>query len=408
MIKRRKLLGGVLWLVPALLITSLMGLSACGGGSSGGSSSPTASSVTGIYTGGTTLAYFHLPGLIDPAYASGYSPTKFTLTLNSSGQFSIADDQGNVGGGTYTISGSSVTISSGTLVLNSGSCTQSSTTSCSYTIQSGTGGLTVSSGNISGTLDFFSSSNTTTPAFSTTLGLSVNSLASVSLSQLENQTFTLTFGTATAPNPSGTPSYNCTSPNALAGTTGVTVNGSTVYVPCVTWNTYMDGNTIQTTPSPPCSIPTPCSFLPYNDTAFKLVTCPTLGSTCYPTSFPSIINNPNYPTLSVPTNALAFYAEATSCPSGSCSGGGANVGGYIVPASGSGGGVVGKFFTQATYCSNTTQYVGTISVVVSTSGSVIGSYFLGAGIPNQPTYTCGNSTYNNYPVSFTAFTTTQY
>ena len=285
----------------------------------------------------------NLPGLIDQAYASGYSPAKFTLTLNSTGQFSIADDQGNVGGGIYAISGSSVTISSGTLVLNSGSCTQSSTTSCSYTIQSGTGGLTVSSGNISGTLDFFSSSNTTTPAFSTTLGLSVNSLTSVSLSNLENQTFTMTFGTATAPNPSGTPAYNCTSPNALAGTTGVTVNSSTVYVPCVTWNAYPDGNTNQTTPTPPCSTSTPCSFLPNNSAAFKLVTCPALGSTCYPTSFPSYINTPNFPTLSVPSNALAFYVEATNCPSTSCTGGGADVGGYIVPASGSGGGVVGKF-----------------------------------------------------------------
>lgn len=322
MIKCRKVLGGVLWLLPTLLITSLMVLSACGGGNSGGSSSPTASSVTGIYTGGTTLAYFHLPGLIDPAYASGYSPAKFTLTLNSSGQFSIADDQGNVGGGNYTISGSSVTISSGTLVLNSGSCTQSSTTSCSYTIQSGTGGLTVSSGNISGTLDFFSSSNTTTPAFSTTLGLSVNSLASVSLSQLENQTFTMTFGTTTTPNPSSTPAYNCTSANALAGTTGVTVNGSMVYVPCVTWNTYMDGTMgTSSNPSSCPSSPNSTTFYPCNKTAFKLVTCPTLGSTCYPTSFPPIINHPNYPTLSVPSNALAFYVEATNCPSGSCSGG---------------------------------------------------------------------------------------
>ena len=60
-----------------------MGLSACGGGS-GGSLNPTASSVTGIYTGGTTLAYLYLLELIDPAYASGYPPAKFTLTLNSS------------------------------------------------------------------------------------------------------------------------------------------------------------------------------------------------------------------------------------------------------------------------------------------------------------------------------------
>ncbi len=395
-------------LFSAIVLVLTASLAACGGGSSGGSSSPTASSVTGIYTGGTTLAYFHLPGLldIDPAYASGYSPTTFTLTLNSTGQFSIADNQGNTGGGTYTISGGSVTISSGTLYLNNGSCTQSSTNSCSYTIQSGTGGLTVSSGNISGTLNFYNSSNTL--AFSTTLGLSVNTLSSVSLSQLVSQTFTMTFGTATAPNPSGTPSYNCTSPNALSGTTGVTVNGSTVYVPCITWNTYPDGNTNVTSPNPPCSTTTPCSFLPNNNAAFKMVTCPTLGSTCYPTSFPLFINTPNYPTLSVPSNALAFYVEATDCPSGSCTGGGANVGGYIIPASGTGGGVVGNFFVETNYCNNTTTYSGTISIVVSTSGSVQGSYFLGAGIPSKSTYTCSGSTYYNYPISFTGFTSHQY
>jgi hypothetical protein len=347
-------------------VAFLATLAACGGGGGGGGgSSPTASSVTGVYTGGTTLAYFHMPVILDEAYASGYSPSSFTLTLNPLGQFSIADDQGNVGGGTYTVSGSSVVISSGSLYLSS-ACTSSSS-NCIYTIKSGSGGLSIGSGNISGTLDFFSSSNSSTPAFSTTLGLSVNSsLPSVSLTSLENQTLYVTFGTVSAPNPSGTPPYNCSSADTLVGTTGLSVNGSTMYFPCITWNTYEDGNMGNSNDPTVCpSSPNSNTFYPCNGTQYKMVMCPNLGSTCYPTSFPSYIPSSSigYPPLTVPSNALAFYVEATICPSGSCSGAAADAGGYIVPASGSGGGVVGKFVYVSTYCNTTTTDTGTLSIV---------------------------------------------
>ena len=52
MIKCRKLLGGILWLVPTLLIISLMGLSACGGGGGGGGGGSIA--LSGTVMGGTS------------------------------------------------------------------------------------------------------------------------------------------------------------------------------------------------------------------------------------------------------------------------------------------------------------------------------------------------------------------
>ena len=401
------------FLLSSFFLVVLVFLSACGGGGgASGGGSPTVFSVTGLYTGGTSLSYYHLPGIVDAAFASGYSPTAFTLTLNSSNQFFIVDNLGNQGGGTYKISGNSLVISSGSFYL-SNACTSSSSSSCVYTIESGSGGLSVGADSISGTLDFYSSSNSTTPAFSTTLGLTVNTLKSVSLTSLENQVFTNTFGTINNPNPNGTPPYNCLSANTVVGTTGLTVNGSTVYFPCITWNTYVDGND-GPNPNPPPQCPAPSSsgpFYPCNGTAYETVMCPTLAQTCYPstsyieTNFPFIPKSKiNYPALNVPSNALAFYVIATNCPSGSCSGAAADAGGYIVPASGAQGGVLGKLVYVSNYCSQTTTNTGTVSVLVSTKGSLQGSYFYGSAMPSSSTF-CG---YPAYPAGFVSFTSKQF
>ncbi len=399
----------------SLFFIGFMGiLAGCGGGSGGGGSAPTASSVAGIYTGGNTIASIYFPNFLRSAYASttAPSPTSFTFTLNSTGQFSIADNVGDIGSGTYSLSGSSVTVTGGTFVVNSKNCTQSTSNSnCLYTISASNGGLTVSGTNIAGTLNF--NNSTTGSSFSVQLGVSVNTLPTITLTQLEGKTATQIFGTVSNPNPSGVPPYNCTSADMIAGTTGLTVNGSTMYFPCISWNTYQDGsmgpnNNSDANVCP--GSPSSQTFYPCNGTASKIVFCPTLGATCYPStsSLPTFINNPHFPPLTVPSNALAFYQIATICPSTSCSGGGANGGGYIVPAAGANGGVIGKMFWESTYCNSNNTGSGTMSAIVSTSGSLTGTYFYGSTMPDQATYNCGGTVYHNYPASFVFYTTTQY
>lgn len=182
-----------LWLGPVILIASLMGLSACGGGSSGGSGGPSATSVSGVYSGGTTVAYFHIPRLIDTVFASSsYSPGKFTLSLNSNNQFGLTDQQGNTGGGTYTISGSSISLTGTLYLINS--CTSSTATACAYAISSS--GMTIgSSGAVSGTLDL---SLNGAVVYTSPINVSPVTLPTVALTSLEGKSFTSTFGTSIA------------------------------------------------------------------------------------------------------------------------------------------------------------------------------------------------------------------
>lgn len=407
--------GRIIMLLSVLI--SFLILTACeggGGGSSGGASFPTASSISGVYTGGTSLAYFRFPRLLRSVFASSYSPpstTKFSISFNANGNFSIDDDQGDTGGGVFSISGSSLSISSGTFYVNSNSCSQStSSPSCIYSIKSGSNGLSIGSGTISGTLDFYD--NTDTLAFTTNVGVTQLSLSSVSLTKLEGQSFTGTFGSSTNPN-SSTYLFNCSTTSVLTGTITATVNGSSIEIPCTTWNTYPDGNDAGS------------NFVPNSGTAFEIVFCSSLGTNCSPTSISSlpvgsqsIVGAVNYKSLTVPSGSLGFYVVATDCPSGSCSGGGADVNGYITPYSGSGGGVTGKMFAQSNYsgiCNNSSMptYSGNFNIAVSTSGSTTGTFVYGDGlIPSSSTYQALNGsscqTYYSYPISFTFFTSTSY
>ena len=212
-------------LLAGIIIAMTASLSGCGGGSSGGSS-PTPTSISGNYSGGTSLAFYKFPKFIDTVFASSsYSPKNFTLSLEAGGNFSIVDDQGNLGSGTFTLSGSTISIS-GILYINN--CTPSSTVVCNYIIKSGAGGLSIGSGTVSGTIDLYTNSTSTTPYASTPIGLTSISLPSVSISKIEGQSFIYTY-TVNGSNPT-----NCSSPDLFYGSTAITLNGQSVYIPCVT------------------------------------------------------------------------------------------------------------------------------------------------------------------------------
>ena len=396
-------------------VVFLATLVACGGGggnSGGGGASSTASSLSGIYTGSTSVAYYRWPQFLESAYASSYSfpsSTSFTLSFNSGGQFAIEDNQGNNGGGSYSLSGSSIAISSGTFYLNASSCAQSSTSnSCIFTIKTGSSGLSISSGTVSGTLDFFDSSNNL--AFSTNVGVSLFNLTNIALSKLEGQTFSSAFGTSSTPNANSPQSLICTADNIFNGTTLITVNGSSMSVPCVSWNVFPYGQMSSTTPS---------YYIPVSNVSFEMVFCSTTGVDCHPTSDAALpsgaVSNLSilYPSLSVPSGALGFYLVATNCANTACNGAGADVDGYITPETSVGGGVVGEITVYATMPCNSKTYInqGIANIIESTSGSTLGTFFVGSGIiPNTFSYTCTGSltTYYIYPKAFTFYTSTKF
>lgn len=399
----------------SLIFIGLMGiLAGCGGGGSSGGGSPSSASLSGLYTGTTQTAYFKFPKFLDVANASSYSfpaTTQFTISLSASvsgssgGRFGINDNQGNTGGGTYTLSGNTVTITAGNFVINANSCSQStSSNACLYTIKSGNGGLTVGSGTLSGTLEFYDSTNTL--AFSTTFKTNSLSIPSIPLSKLEGQSATQTFGTQA--NPGG---YNCATANVIVGSVQVTINGTSISVPCTTWNGY------------PGAATSGVSGVPANNASVEVVFCPTLGSDCTPppsatSNGVTFVNKYNPSPMTVPSGALAFHVSFLSCGTnpGYCNGSN-RVEGYIEPVTGGGGGVLGKV-TVYSYdqCGNgaTNPLImisyGIYNAIVSSSGTTTGTYFYEAGIqPTNPTYTCGGtSTYYDYPISGTSFSSTQF
>lgn len=391
-------------------VAFLATLAACGGGSSGGGgASPTASSLSGIYTGSTSVAYFRWPDFLESAYASSYvfpSSTSFTLSFNSGGQFAIEDNQGNSGGGSYSLSGSSITISSGTFYLNAFSCAQSSSSnSCIFTIKTGSSGLSISSGTVSGTLDFYDSSNNL--AFSTNVGVSLFNLTNISLSKLVGQTFSSTFGTSSTPNANSPQSLICGADNIFNGTVQITVNGSSMSIPCVSWNIFPYGEMSATTPS---------YYIPVSNVAFEMVFCSTTGVDCHPTSDASLPSGAvsgltiSYPSLSVPSGALGFYLVATNCAGTTCNRAGADVDGYITPETSIGGGVVGEITADAYMPCNGETVInqGIANIIESTSGPTSGTFFVGSGIiPTTLSYTCSGVTYSIYPKTFTFYTSSK-
>ncbi len=395
-----------LWFGSVIFTVFLMGLTACGGGSSGGgSSSPTASSLSGIYTGSTSVAYFRWPAFLESAYASSYSfpsSTSFTISFNSGSQFAIEDNQGNNGGGSYSLSGSTISISSGTFYLNASSCTQStSSNSCVFTIKTGSSGLSISSGTISGTINFYDSSNNL--AFSTTVGVSLFNLTNISLSKLEGQIFSSAFGTSSSPNSNSPQKLICTADNIFNGTAPITVNGSSMNVPCVGWNVFPYGSMSGT----------PSYFTPGSGVTFEMVFCSTTGVDCHPTTDASLPSGAvsgltiSYPSLSVPAGALGFYVVATNCAGTSCNGAGANVDGYITPEASNGGGVVGEITADAYISCNSETIInqGIANIIESTSGSTTGTFFIGSGIiSTTSSYSCSGTTYYVYPKAFTFYT----
>jgi len=52
---------------------------------------------------------------------------------------------------------------------------------------------------------------------------------------------------------------------------------------------------------------------------------------------------------------------------------------------------------------------GLLNLIVSSSGAVTGTYLdIDGCMPTSPTYVSGGTTYTNFPVSVTMFSTTQY
>jgi len=362
-------------------------LAACGGGSGGGGGSPTASSISGTYSGGTTLTYWHLPGLIDSVYASSsYAPTTFTVLLEAGDEFAITDDQGNQGSGTFTLSGGAITLT-GTLYINN--CTPSGSTICNYVIKSGTGGLSIGSGTLSGTIDLYTSASSTTPYASATIGIKSGNFKSVALTALEGKSYSISY-IAGGSNP-----YDCSSATMAYGSIPVTINGATVELPCATSNGYPTTTTNNGTQWPTGSLTYTFSF------------CPSFGSCTFPTGNPSV---------TVPSGSLGFYGSCPVSGSGICDSNNAdNIVGYITPTSGNGGGVIGQMVVPAvsiTFSGPDTcsmpEYKGVVSILDSSSGTTTGSYLFGVVIPQSPTYQCTSGTYYPSPIGFTAFSSTQY
>jgi len=371
-------------------VAFLVTLGACGGGPGGGGSSPTASSISGAYSGGTTLTYLHLPRLIDSVYASSsYAPTTFTVLLEAGNEFAITDDQGNQGSGTFTLSGGAITLT-GTLYINN--CTPSASTTCNYVIKSGSGGLSIGSGTLSGTIDLYTSAGSTTPYASATIGIKSVNFKSVALTALEGKSYSISY------NAGGSNPYDCSSPTMAYGSISETINGATVELPCTTSDGYPTTTTNNGTRWPTSSLTYTLSF------------CPSLGSCTFPSGTPSV---------TVPSGSLGYYGSCPVSGAGICDSNNADhIFGYITPASGNGGGVIGQLILPATAITfsggstcNMPEYKGVVSVLDSTSGATTGSYFFGVAIPQSPTYTCTGSPPNTYypsPVGFTAFSSTQY
>lgn len=359
-------------------VAFLATLAACGGGSSGGGGGITASSVSGMYSGGTTVSYFHIPSLVDTVYASSsYSPKSFTLALDAGGNFVITDDQGNQGGGTFTASGGTITLS-GTLMINN--CTPSSTVKCNYFLKSASGGLTSSSGNLSGTIDLYTSSSSTTPLQSQSIGVTYNNFKTIALSSIYGKSFRIATSTS-SPNP-----YNCPQASMSYGTTSISVNGATIYTPCVTgggypWNSYHSSNGYQ--------FPT--------NLAYFINFCSATGTDCEGSG------------ESIPAGDLEFYLSCDSTLSGNqCVPATANaVVGYLIPNSGNQGSILGTMYIPYRDCSNP-QMQGVVSVIDSTS-SPTGSYFFGVAVQGTlpSSSQCPNGYFTN-PVGFTAFSSTQF
>ncbi len=286
-----------------LILAGFLGvLAGCGGGSSGGSGGPSATSVSGVYSGSTTVAYFHIPRLIDTVFASStsYSPGRFTLSLNSNNQFGLTDQQGNTGGGTYTISGSSISLTGTLYLINS--CTSSTATACAYSISSS--GMTIgSSGAVSGTLDLSLNGSV---VYTSPINVSPVTLPTVALTSLEGKSFTSTFGTPTNPGP-----LACPNASTFVGSVPASVNGSQVYIPCLTWNTYPAGS---------MSSSTPHYFTPTNGANMTMTFCSTIGSDCTPYSGMASGSRPYGTLTNVPPNALVFYVTTTgtTSPSPGC------------------------------------------------------------------------------------------
>ena len=372
-----------------ILSTSLSG---CGGGSSGGSS-PTASTISGNYNGGTTLAFFKLPKFLDSVYASSsYSPKTFTLSLEAGGNFSIIDDQGNLGSGTFTLNGTTVSLS-GILYINH--CTPSSTVVCNYIIKNGAGGLSIGSGTVSGTIDLYTNSSSTTPYASTSIGLTSVNLPSVSISKIEGQTFTYTY-TVGGSNPT-----DCSSPYLFYGSTEITLNGQSLYMPCVTADS-IPANTESTING------TQERFYPTSNVSYNINLCPSLGQSCFPSGWAQV---------TVPPGDLGFYASCPSPAGGCLQSNVQSIDGYIVPSSGNNGGIIGKMVVPPhswAGCSMP-EDDGVVSVLSSTSGTITGSWFFGLVIPAQSTYSCTNnnpppatSTYEATPIQFVFSNSTTY
>ncbi len=372
-------------LFSAIVLVLITSLAACGGGSSGGGS-PTASSISGTYSGGTTLTYFHLPGIIDPVYAStSYAPTTFTILLEAGGEFAITDNQGNQGSGTFSLNGGVIALT-GTLYINN--CTPSATSTCNYVIKSGSGGLSIGSGTLSGTIDLYISASSTTPYASANIGIKSGNFKSVGLTALEGQSYSISYS-ATSGN-----IYDCSLATMAYGSTPVTINGETIELPCITSDGYPTTTTNNGTNWPTGSLTYTISF------------CQSLGSCAFPSGVPNI---------TVPSGSLGFYGGCPISGAGICDLNNADhIVGYITPTSGNGGGVIGQAVVPAmtiTYGSNTCLmpgYKGVFSVLDSTSGTSTGSYLFGLVIPQSTTYTCTDGTYYPSPIGFTAFSNTQY
>ena len=198
----------------------------------------------------------------------------------------------------------------------------------------------------------------------------------------------------------------CPSASTFVGSVPASVNGSQVYIPCLTWNTYPAGSMSSGTPS---------YFTPTAGANMTITFCSTIGSDCTPYSGMAS-GSRTFPTLSnVPPNALVFYVTTTGTTSPLCgnvtsgpSNCGIGVNGYIEPFSGSGGGVLGKMAAQSSYTGSSTMQSGVANLIVSSSGTSTGTYLFGGFTPSATTYTSGGLTYINYPMGLAMYSSTQY
>ena len=317
----------------------LVVLAGCGGGSSGGSGI-TGSTVTGVYTNSTSTAMNFLNRLIQPAYAesctiTSYTPTTYTLILESNMTFSYTDSCGSEASGSYGLNGNMISLNNSNFSIQG--------TSTYYTLSANN--LSYNSGKISGNISIGNSSSTS---------------VSVSINLVSNNNY----GTTSPLNNIEGKNFNT---NAFSTCTTVTYLNNSIYIPCLStltapWtlsypyenfflsNIYIcHGSNLGCYNSnpPPGGIGISLSFTTDGNSYNNNILCPQSG----PETYCMVINNS-----------------------------------YIIPSATSTGGVIGEVIVNVTFYNGSggsfsTKYTGVMTALTANGITYLS---LNGMIPNNP------------------------